>query len=212
MRDPETLAMAGRGTRVVRGTVTAAFAILVSMLSHLAGGGPVPGAVGLVLAAALAVPTCVLLAGRTVSTARLALAVASSQAVLHLLFSVGAPTSTTMRVVGGHHGMGGHLISTGSAATGAADMGGMHHGSSMWIAHLLAAVLTIAALRSGERAFWDLVALARTRLRVLIRVASLEVVPRAEVRHRVARSIRAGIRDLGVCVAALPHRGPPAAA
>ena len=204
--------MAGRGTRVARGTVTAAFAILVSMLSHLAGGGPVPGAVGLVVAAALALPTCVLLAGRTVSTARLAVAVVCSQAVLHLLFSVGAPTSTTMQVVGGHHGMGGHLVSSGGAAAGAGDMGGMHHGSAMWVAHLLAAVLTIVALRSGERAFWDLVALARTSIRALILVVALDVAPRAEVRHRVARAIRPGIRDLGVCVAALPHRGPPAAA
>ncbi|MFT7764486.1 hypothetical protein [Clavibacter tessellarius] len=212
MREPGTLAMAGRGTRVARGAVTAAFAILVSMLSHVAGGGPVPGAVGLVVAAALAVPTCVLLAGRSVSTARLAVAVACSQAVLHLLFSVGAPTTTTMQVVGGHHGKGGHLVSTGPAAAGAADMGGMHHGSAMWVAHLLAAVLTIVALRSGERAFWDLVALARTSLRALVLVAALDVVPRAEVRHRVARAMRPGIRDLGVCVAASPHRGPPAAA
>jgi len=206
--------MAGRGTRVARGAVTAAFAILVSMLSHVAGGGPVPGAVGLVVAAALALPTCVLLAGRSVSTARLAVAVVCSQAVLHLLFSVGAPTSTTMRVVGGHHGVGGHLVSTGAdaAGSGSADMGAMHHGSSMWIAHLLAAVLTIVALRSGERAFWDLVALARTSLRALILVAALDLVPRAEVRHRVARAMRPGIRDLGVCVAALPDRGPPAAA
>ncbi len=204
--------MAGRGTRVARGAVTAAFAILVSMLSHLAGGGPVPGAVGLVVAAALALPTCVLLAGRTVSTGRLAVAVACSQAVLHLLFTVGAPTTTTLQVVGGRHGMGGHVVSAGGAAAGAGDMGGMHHGSAMWVAHLLAAVLTIVALRSGERAFWDLVALARTSLRALILVAALDVVPRAEVRHRVARAMRPEIRDLGVCVAASPHRGPPAAA
>ncbi|MDA3804151.1 MULTISPECIES: hypothetical protein [Clavibacter] len=212
MREPRTPAMAGRGTRVARGAVTAAFAILVSMLSHLAGGGPIPGAVGLVVAAALALPTCVLLAGRTVSTARLAVAVACSQAVLHLLFTVGAPTTTTLQVVGGHHGMGGHVVSAGGAAAGAGDMGGMHHGSAMWVAHLLAAVLTIVALRSGERAFWDLVALARTSLRALILVAALDVVPRAEVRHRVARAMRPEIRDLGVCVAASPHRGPPAAA
>ncbi|WP_053773692.1 hypothetical protein [Clavibacter capsici] len=213
MSGAETPAMAGRGTRVVRGAVTAAFAILVSMLSHLAGGGPVPGAVGLVVAAALALPTCVLLAGRTVSTARLAVAVVCSQAVLHLLFSVGAPTSTTIQVVGGHHGMGGHLVSSGAGHMGGTgDMGGMHHGSAMWVAHLLAAVLTIVALRSGERAFWDLVALARTSLRALVLVAALDIVPRAEVRHRVARAIRVGIRDLGVCVAALPDRGPPAAA
>jgi hypothetical protein len=105
MREPGTLAMAGRGTRVVRGTATAAFAILVAMLSHMAGGGSTPGVVGLALAAALAVPACILLTGRTVSTMRLSLAVASSQAVLHLLFSIGSPTSTTLQVVDGHHAM-----------------------------------------------------------------------------------------------------------
>jgi len=198
--------------RVLRGTVTAVFAILVAMLSHMAGGGHAPGAVGLVLAAALAVPTCILLAGRAVSAVRLSVAVACSQAVMHLLFSVGSPTATTMRVVGGHHGHGGQLITTGSAAPGMADMAGMHAGSSMWVAHALAAVVTIVALRFGERAFWDLLALARTSLAVVFRVVALVMVPRVELRHRVARVVRSKIRELGVCVAAFPHRGPPATA
>jgi hypothetical protein len=212
MREPGTLAMAGRGTRVVRGTVTAAFAILVAMLSHMAGGGHAPGAVGVVLAAALAVPACILLAGRTVSTTRLSIAVAGSQAILHLLFSVGVPSSATVQVVGGHHGMGGHVVGAGPDAAGMAGMSGMHAGSTMSIAHLLAAIVTIVALRFGEKAFWDLLALARTSLAVVFCAVAFLVVPRAEVRHRVARVLRAEVRDLGVCVAASPHRGPPAAA
>jgi hypothetical protein len=203
--------MAGRGTRVVRGTVTAAFAILVATLSHLAGGGHAPGVVGLILAAALAVPTCVLLAGRTVSAVRLAVAVACSQAVMHLLFSVGTPTSTTVQVVGGHHGHGGQLMTTGPGTAETAGMAGMHMGSSMWVAHALAAVVTIVALRYGERAFWDLLALARTSVAIAFRAVALVIAPRVELRHRIARVVRIEIRDLGVCVAASPHRGPPAA-
>ncbi|MBM7412333.1 hypothetical protein JOE38_002156 [Clavibacter michiganensis] len=196
----------------MRGLVTAAFAILVAMLSHMAGGGHAPGAVGLVLAAALAVPTCVLLAGRTVSTTRLSLAVTGSQGILHLLFSVGVPTSTTMQVIGGHHGMGGHVVTDGSASADMVGMGAMHAGSSMWIAHLGAAIVTIVAMRLGERAFWDVLALARTSFAVVFCAVAFLVAPRAEVRHRVAHVVRVELRDLGVFVAASPLRGPPTAA
>ncbi|QOD42661.1 hypothetical protein [Clavibacter zhangzhiyongii] len=131
---------------------------------------------------------------------------------MHLLFSVGTPAAMTVQVLGGHHGHGGHLITTGSAAPGMADMAGMHTGSSMWVAHALAAVVTIVALRFGERAFWDLLALARTSLAVVFRVVALVIVPRVELRHRVPRVLRSEMRELGVCVDTSPHRGPPATA
>jgi hypothetical protein len=77
--------------------------------------------VGLVLAAALALRARILLAGRTVLAARLSVAMTGSQAVIRLLFFFGMSTTTTA-IIGGRHGTGGHLVTTGA---GSSDMTGM---------------------------------------------------------------------------------------
>ncbi len=185
-----TEVMGTRGVRVARGVATSGVAILVAAVSHMAGGGEAPGIVGVVIAAAFALPVSTFLAGRTISVMRLAIAVAFSQGAFHLLFSVGAATTASTRMVGGHHGMGGHVLTTvagsaESAAGGAAAMAGMHHGPGMWAAHVLAAAVTCVALRFGERAFWDLVALARTAIVVVLHAVALLASPAVELRHRV---------------------------
>ncbi|MBF4617578.1 hypothetical protein ITJ44_05765 [Clavibacter sp. VKM Ac-2873] len=222
-----TEVMGTRGVRVARGVVTSGVAILVAAVSHMAGGGEAPGVVGVVIAAAFALPVSTFLAGRTLSVLRLAIAVAFSQGAFHLLFSVGAATTASTRMVGGHHGMGGHVLTTAAgsagstgtaadtAAGGAADaaaMAGMHHGPGMWAAHVLAVAVTCVALRFGERAFWDLVALARTALVVMLHAVALLASPAVELRHRVPAAWHPGLPDTGVALSSMPRRGPPAAA
>jgi hypothetical protein len=82
--------------------------------------------VGLVLAAALALRARILLAGRTVLAARLSVAMTGSQAVIRLLFFFGMSTTTTA-IIGGRHGTGGHLVTTGA---GSSDMTGMSFATS----------------------------------------------------------------------------------
>ncbi|MBF4620787.1 hypothetical protein [Clavibacter sp. VKM Ac-2542] len=212
-----TEVMGTRGVRVARGVVTSGVAILVAAVSHMAGGGEAPGVVGVVIAAAFALPVSTFLAGRTISVLRLAIAVAFSQGAFHLLFSVGAATTASTWMVGGHHGMGGHVLTTvagsaESAAGGAAAMAGMHHGPGMWAAHVLAAAVTCVALRFGERAFWDLVALARTALVVVLHAVALLATPAVELRHRVPAAWHPGLPDTGVALSSMPRRGPPASA
>ncbi|KDP91386.1 MULTISPECIES: hypothetical protein [Clavibacter] len=208
-----TEVMGTRGVRVARGVVTSGVAILVAAVSHMAGGGEAPGVVGVVIAAAFALPVSTFLAGRTISVLRLAIAVAFSQGAFHLLFSVGAATTASTRMVGGHHGMGGSVLTTvAGGGTETAAMAGMHHGPGMWAAHVLAAAVTCVALRFGERAFWDLVALARTALVVVLHAVALLASPAGELRHRVPAAWHPGLPDTGVALSSMPRRGPPASA
>ncbi len=203
--------MTGRGIRVLRGALTAAVSILVAALAHSAGGGTAPGLVGVALAAAFAVPACMVLAGRTLSTWRTAVAVAVSQGAFHLLFSVGAASATSVHGAGVHHGMAMRAVITPAADAGAASsMAGMHDGPGMWSAHVLAGIVTLVAVRYGEQAFWDLVRLARHGL-AAIRLL-LPVPPMPHLRRplpRLATVERTDLRDLGLRLAATPHRGPP---
>jgi hypothetical protein len=201
--------MASRGARVARGALTAAASLLVAALAHLAGGGAVPGLVGIVLAAAFAVPASALLAGRTVSTVRLGASVLISQAAFHGLLSLGAASSATVRMAGGHHSPGAHAVLAGGADAATAAAHGMHGGGAMWAAHGAAAALTLIALRHGEQALWDLVALARTGLRVVLLLAVALAPHPDQPRHRVAVAARVVPRDVGVILAAAPRRGPP---
>ena len=79
----------------------------------------------------------------------------------------------------------------------------------MWLAHLLAAVVTIVALRHGERALGVLVDSARL---VVLRVLASRSVPvRPRTAHRAPAPAFVFLpRDLGVLLSVMRHRGPPA--
>ncbi len=79
-----------RGTRVARGAAAAAVATFVALLSHVSGGGEVPGILGIVVPLALSFVACTALAGRRTSALRLGLAVAVSQVLFHTLFVLGS--------------------------------------------------------------------------------------------------------------------------
>ncbi|OII22442.1 hypothetical protein [Frigoribacterium sp. MCBA15_019] len=206
-RDPSTTAT--RAERFARGWLTAGASTLVAAFSHVAGGGMQPGVLGVVLALAVAVPVSIALAGVHLSTVRLAVAVALSQVAFHLLFSLGAEGGGGASATGGHHSA--LVISTAAdgsvsgAVAGAMVMGG----PAMWLAHALAAVITIVALRRGEGAAWALVRLAVRGLAVarLLTAGHRPEVPVVR-RPQTPTDVRPrppGRRHL----TARPRRGPP---
>lgn len=128
------------GRRLARGSIAAAFSTWVALAFHVLGGGAVPAVAGLLIPFVLSWCACVRLAGWRTDALRLTASVVVSQALFHLLFAVGA----SGQVVGGHHGAGAEL--------GAANISGAAPSSQMWLAHVMAAVVTVLALRSGEQA------------------------------------------------------------
>lgn len=141
--------------------LAAGVATFAAVVSHsVADGRPAP-ALGIVLALVVAVPVCTALAGKRLSWIRLALAVVVSQFVFHglLLIGVGegggALPAITERA--------GHLHASGVVATVAAPLTTTHvghDGAWMWVAHAIAAVVTILALGHGERALRALLSLS----------------------------------------------------
>ena len=203
----------------------AASSVLIAALSHVAGGGANPGGLGVVLGLVFAFLASTALAGRRLSGPRLSIAVACSQFVFHVLFSLGAalPGQVVSAAAAGSGEAGsmlGMVMSGGHRATlptfgGASPAAmGVLDASSMWAGHAVAAALTIALLLHGDRAFRTLVRLARERLIPLV-TASREVVDTAgRMRGAAARVVadRSGVPPLEALLVARPHRGPPVAA
>ncbi|MGK0715503.1 hypothetical protein [Leucobacter sp. W1153] len=192
-----------RAARTARGALGAFAATLLAAASHALAGGQVT-LLALVATAVLALPLCVALAGRVASVWRVSLGVSASQFIYHWSFA----------------GLG---VATGSAATASPEASGHVHqlgatsfvpalteagaaGWTMWIAHALAAIATIALLASGERAILGLgTLLARllpTALHLPVSPLSLPA-PRGWVSRDHTR------RDCLVSLSAISHRGPP---
>lgn len=200
--------MTSRWARVARGSLIASVAVLLAALWHVAAGGTPPAMLGLVVALAFGVPVSVLLAGKTLSLGRLSLAVGVSQLLLHALFGLGAGSSSALTVAG-HHGSV-TLAATEAAMAQSAGHGAAHSLGAMWLAHALAAVVTIMALRRGERAVTALMRLAHTRLRAVL-LAFSGTVP-VLVRAATVRTALLGTfvpTDLAVLLSPMRHRGPP---
>jgi hypothetical protein len=192
-----------RGARVARGAVAASLATFVALVSHVSAGGAVPGPVGIVVPLALSFVVCVTLAGRRLSTWRLGLSVAVSQALFHTLFVLGS-----YDLGAGVHAHGGAIpvVAGGSPAPASAL------DADMAVGHLVAAVVTTLALHRGERALAALRALAGACVawvRARVRVGAFVPVP---VR-RVRAAIEAVVTPVStVVVRASARRGPPVAA
>lgn len=144
-----------RAPRVLRGVAAASVATFVALLSHVAGGGAMPGPLGVVVPWVLAVMVCTLLAGRSLSLWRLALAVGLSQVIFHTLFVVGLVGGSSQTETAHQH------VHDLSAAAGAASMaGGGHSDALMWVWHGIAALATVGVLYRGEHALRSLYTLA----------------------------------------------------
>lgn len=188
--------MSSRWARFARGWLAASFSVFVAAFAHVIGGGHVPSALAVVLSLAFAGIVAVPLAGKTVSLLRLSISVGVAQALFHTLFALGGGVTVTQL---GHHGP---LTITGATA--------VHGHEGMLPAHVLAAVVTIVALRLGEGAFWMLLGLAREGLRRTLLPASDPV----RIAAPRTASFAAEPRPLALAVLRSPlsRRGPPALA
>ena len=198
--------MASRWARFVRGWLTASVAVFVAALSHLAAGGNAPGPLSLVLALAFAGIASVLLAGKSLSLLRLSLSVGISQLLLHGLFGLGGGSSVTMTSTS-HHGA---VPLVDAAASPVHAPGARSGGGWMWVAHALAAIVTIAALHRGEKTFRALVVETTNRLiAVLIeRPAAVSIGAAAAAVRPVFGRIFV-LADLGELLSSVLRRGPP---
>ena len=199
--------MASRWARFVRGWLTASVAVFVAALSHLAAGGNAPGPLSLVLALAFAGIASVLLAGKSLSLLRLSLSVGISQLLLHGLFGLGGGSSVTMTSTS-HHGAVPLVDAAASPLMHAP--GALSGGGWMWVAHALAAIVTIAALHRGEKTFRALVVETTNRLiAVLIeRPAAVSIGAGAAAVRPVFGRIFVPA-DLGELLSSVLRRGPP---
>lgn len=189
--------MHSRWARVARGWAAAAFATFVAAFTHALGGGATPSAFGILASLVLSGMLCSLLAGRTLSLWRLSVSVALSQVLFHGLFvSLGTPipVAASMRDMAGGMPMDAAPLAH-------------HAGASMWLAHVVAGLLTLVAFRYAEQAFWGIADTARL---ALARLTSLAVpvlaTPRASVMLPETRELPSFLTHL---MHSMSHRGPP---
>ncbi|HEY0247202.1 MAG TPA: hypothetical protein VGC45_02980 [Gryllotalpicola sp.] len=195
--------MTERHRRALRGTVAAALAVFVAALFHVAGGGATPGTLGIVVSVALAVPASVLLAGRRTRLWSLTTSVVLSQLAFHLLFSLGQPSRVRFAGDIGMAGMPGmHLRVVGAGGTASVDL----TQPVMWASHLVAALITIAAIHRGERVLRRMLGLAVLVLLRALRLARTRPLPRLRV---LVDAALPAARRAWFLRGALRHRGPP---
>lgn len=193
-----------RATRVIRASVAASIATFVALFSHVAAGGAMPQWLGIAVPWVLSLAVCTVLVGRALSLVRLSAAVLVSQLLFHLLFVLGADTGAAGATTAtGHvHGLPALDLSTNTVVV-AADL-------SMWLAHLVAAALTVAVLYRGERLVIRLGVLAReilswVRRRILTGDITL---PAVAGRPGLVSACAAPIRSARVATF-VRRRGPP---
>ncbi|KFF59700.1 hypothetical protein JF66_09620 [Cryobacterium sp. MLB-32] len=202
--------MSTRWARFARGWLTAFVAVLVAALSHTAAGGTTPGAISIALALAFSAMVCIPLAGKKLSVLKLSASVVISQLLFHALFGLSGTSPATMTATG-HHGSGPIVIGAADSAAAVAAQG-THDMSWMWIAHAVAAVLTIVALRRGERTLWSLLDFAWLALVAIVRTLGILVtLPRQRARVLAALAHRFIATDRDILLSPMQRRGPPQA-
>lgn len=203
--------MAARAQRLARGWIVGLVATTVAAVSHSLAGGYQPGALSFGTALVFAGMLGTVVIGRRPSLPRLSIAVGVSQLAFHLLFSLLGPGGAAPAPApDAGFGMSDMSGMADSPTTAPLAMSAHDHTADpgMWIAHAVAAALTILFLRRAELAVWSMLTrlgrVIATRLTVvLVPVASGEV-PRIPAWPTVAR------RPAGrLLIASASRRGPP---
>jgi hypothetical protein len=189
--------MQTRWSRVIRGLGAGTAATLVAAASHSLAGGRVPSVVGVTLALFFSVIVAIAVTGRGMSLVRLTASIVIGQLAFHLVFSTIGGAGEV--VATGHHGP---MVLRGAETV-------THASGGMWFAHGLAAVLTIVALRFGERAIhglrqtaWMIVS-AFLPTQVSLHLPFTTAPQPAVEQHIVPRIVRTSLAAIGT-------RGPPA--
>lgn len=194
--------MSSRGVRVARGLAAAGFATFVAALFHVAGGGLPPSALAVTLSLTFSGLACVALAGKRSSWWRLIASVGISQFLFHALFALSP--SGHFAGPAGHLHAGSHLTMVpGPAMPMSPD------GAGMSVSHVAAALLTIAAIRYGERSVRAVCEFTAFQLRRLFSGAPIDPVRVLSRRARID-TVPVSLPAPAVLLGLLRHRGPPA--
>jgi len=197
--------MTPRAARLLRGALLGGVATLLAAASHVLGGGAAPSALALVVGGMFATFAGTLAVGRTAGTrgpslARTVAGVSVAQLAFHLGFSL-LGTDATVATAGAHH----HELFAITAGPATAVARG---GVAMWIAHLVAGVVTVVYLRRLEAQLWAVLA----RLGGLV-VRALDIrMPRPPARAPRPAVSRTVGRASAPLHGAIARRGPPAPA
>jgi len=229
-----------RQERLARAVVLAATSTLVTATAHVAGGGVLPPALLLLFVAVLGTGACLALGGRRVTLPRLVLAAGTTQLLLHGLFTVaGGHHAATSRAGGGVTGAAGG-VTGGAGATGAsgplgttagADVAALaghdhgatvlpsgdlvaaagQHGGSMVLAHVVAAIVTVLAVRVGASALRAVVRAVTLRLVAVVALVVALGEPRRPLLPSTVAAASAPVRPVAArLVTTRVLRGPPA--
>ena len=200
---------AARAQRLARGWIVGLVATTAAAVSHSLAGGYRPGALSFGTALIFAGMLGTLVISRRPSLPRLTVAVGVSQFAFHLLFStLGSGGGSAARITGS--GMPGMTMTDAPTIAAPVAMVGHDHlaDPGMWIAHAIAAALTILFLRRAEGAVWTML----TRLgRIVATLLTRVLVPAAcgEVPHLPTRPNLSRRPAERVLVASASRRGPP---
>ncbi len=168
---------------------------------HVAGGGMMPAAPGIVVPLVLAFAVSTQLAGAPMSRWRLATAIVAAQALFHAAFALGSGATVVASGSGPHasHHLTGLTVESASMPAAHA-----HLTPSMLAAHAAAAAVTYVLLRRAD-VFIALLRRAAGSLKARLSVAP----PRLATRHRI--TARPGRVPIAVSIARCPRglRGPP---
>ena len=197
-----------RSRRLARGAAAASVATFAALVSHVSAGATMPTWLGLIVPAIFSLMVCTLLTGRRLSLTRLSIGVLLSQGLFHALFVLGASDVVMTSTPGHDHAA---MLAKQSLAMSTSDAAALYGNATMWLGHVAAAGVTIAALYRGEQTLRTAAALARdvvSWLRRKIRLVSAfqPALPAAAeaplVIVVVAPRLRLNLRHL-------PRRGPP---
>lgn len=166
--------MKNHGQRIVRGWIGALVCTSLAAASHTLIDGDLPPLPILGLLLCIGAAICTALAGSRISLPRTALAVMLSQGAYHGAFALFGHQHRASGLLNEDPSLAGHAahtltLSVDTSVAAAADP------SASWLmplAHVLAAAVTVVALRRGEvavRAFADVVSLYVPRLILFIR-------------------------------------------
>lgn len=225
--------MTTRQERLARAVVLAATSTLATATAHVAGGGALPPTLLLLLVAVLGTGASLALGGRRVTLPRLVLAAGTTQLLLHGLFTVAgghhAGTGRAADAVPGGAGATGASgpLGTSPGADVASLAGHVHgstvlpsgdlvaaagqHGGSMVLAHVVAAIVTVLAVRVGASALRAVVRAVTLRLVAVVALVVALGEPRRPLLPSVVGASRAPARPVAArLVTTRVLRGPPA--
>jgi hypothetical protein len=203
--------MPARAQRLARGWIVGLVATTIAAVSHSLAGGYQPGVLSFGTALVFAGMLGTFVVGRRPSLPRLSVAVGVSQLAFHLLFSLlGSGTGAGSSAPDSRFGMTGMAGMGVSPAPAPVAMSAHDHiaDPGMWIAHAIAAVLTVVFLRHAELAVWTMLTrlgrVLATRLTVVFVPVASSGVPRIPARPNL---VRGPVERL--LVASVSRRGPP---